>query len=296
MLVLALFLIIFTNSIHLSHEEYLDLVTIIDEFGITNPIVISSQMPNNVILAKMLFLGSHRIRIVKHYENLDDSNQGLLISMTKASELMLDQLRNITRTQTSITILSLNEDTFPFVYDQLEVDIGQEVYFFKQSSKEMFESYIINDMIIKRKLGRISKDKFIWEPDINPNILLRRSNFQGITLKAMTEFSGVLMNAFSNYTQFAPYFPNNETYLINGYAYGLFHDILKVLETRLNFTTNIYKRKVTAWGYVYPQDDGSYTGSITFQKCLHDNQSTNIAFQNVSCRNRSCWRCLFQKG
>ena len=268
MLVLALFLIIFTNSIHLSHEEYLDLVTIIDEFGIINPTVISSQMPNSVILAKMLFLGNHRIRIVKRYENLDDSNQGLLISMTKTSEFMLDQSMNITRAQTSITILILNEDTFPIVYDQLEVDIGQEVYFFKQSSKEMFESYIINDMTIKRKLGRISKDKFIWEPEINPNVLLRRSNFQGITLKAMTEFSGVLMNAFSNYTQFSPYFPNNETYLVNDYTYGLFHDILKVLETRLNFTTNIYKRKVTAWGYVYPQDDGSYKGLVIYCKSL----------------------------
>ena len=280
----------------MSHQEYLDFVTIIDEFGITNPTFISSQMPNNVILAKMLFLGNHRIRIVKSYEDLDDSNQGLLISMTKASELMMNQLINITRSHTTITILSLNEDTFLNVFDQLKLDIGQEVYFFKQSSKELFESYIINDMIMNRKLGRISKDKFIWEPGINPNILLRRSNFQGITLKAMTEFSGVLMNAFSNYTQFTPYFSNNETYLVNGYTYGLFHDILKVLETRLNFTTNIYKRKVTAWGYVYPQDDGSYTGSITFHKCLYDNQSTNIAFQNVSCRNRSCWRCLFQKG
>ena len=259
--------LIMSQCISFCHGQHLDLVTIIEEFGITNPNFISStQMPNSVILAKVLFLRNHHIRMVKSYENLDDSNQGLLISMTKASELIMEQLMNITRTQTSITIISLNEDTFPIVYNQLKLNIGQEVYFFKQSSKEMFESYIINNMTIKRKLGIISNGKFIWNPGMNQNILLRRSNFQGITLKAMTEFSGVLMNAFSNYTQFAAFFPNNETYLVNGYTYGLFHDILKVLESRLNFTTNIYKRKVTAWGYVYPQPNGSYTGSITYFK------------------------------
>ena len=40
--------------------------------------------------------------------------------------------------------------------------------------------------------------------------------------------------------------------------------MLQELESQLNFTTGLFKRKPGGWGYVYPQNDGSYkaTGMI----------------------------------
>ena len=45
---------------------------------------------------------------------------------------------------------------------------------------------------------------------------------------------------------------------------GVYYDVLKELESQLNFTTALFRRKDGAWGYVYPQNDGSYeaTGMI----------------------------------
>ena len=40
--------------------------------------------------------------------------------------------------------------------------------------------------------------------------------------------------------------------------------MLQELESQLNFTTALFRRKAGGWGYVYPQNDGSYkaTGMI----------------------------------
>ena len=38
-------------------------------------------------------------------------------------------------------------------YDDLIIDIGQEVYFFDENSTEVFETYEINGMKIRRPLG-----------------------------------------------------------------------------------------------------------------------------------------------
>ena len=38
----------------------------------------------------------------------------------------------------------------------------------------------------------------------------------------------------------------------------MIHDILTIIERQLNFSTILYKRKKEAWGYVYPQPNGSY--------------------------------------
>ena len=74
----------------------------------------------------------------------------------------------------------------------------------------------------------------------------------------MTEFRGNLINANTSFLTDAPYFPENETYLLNGFTYGIYHDVLNVLQDHLNFSTQLFKRKDGAWGMVYPQDDGTF--------------------------------------
>ena len=48
---------------------------------------------------------------------------------------------------------------------------------------------------------------------------------------------------------------------MNGYTYGIFQDVLELLETQLNFSTTLYKRKEEAWGMIYPQPNGSFIGT-----------------------------------
>ena len=145
-----------------------------------------------------------------------------------------------------------------------QTTIDQKVFLFKKDSRqEIFEAYTINDFSVKTKLGGIDllTNKFEWQRNINPDFIKRRSDFHGIVLKAMVEFSGLDMNADSSYLVNAPYFHNNESYLVNGFIYGLFNDILEILQDELNFTTILYKRKEPAWGYIYPQTNGSYIGT-----------------------------------
>ena len=64
----------------------------------------------------------------------------------------------------------------------------------------------------------------------------------------------------SKYRKIAPYFESNQTYLVNGFIFGMHHDILKLLELNLNFTTLLYKPKKTVWGFV-SSDNGTITGT-----------------------------------
>ena len=141
----------------------------------------------------------------------------------------------------------------------LKILIHQQILFYFDDTQELFEAYTINDSNIVRRLGFVSNESwFQWDKDVNPNFIQRRSNFQGVSLKAMTEFRGNLINANTSFLTDAPYFPENETYLLNGFTYGIYHDVLNVLQDHLNFSTQLFKRKDGAWGMVYPQDDGTF--------------------------------------
>ena len=141
----------------------------------------------------------------------------------------------------------------------LKILINQQILFYFDDTQELFEAYTINNSNIVRRLGFVANESwFQWDKDVNPNFVRRRSNFQGVSLKAMTEFRGNLINANPSFLTDAPYFPENETYLLNGFTYGIYHDVLNVLQDHLNFSTQLFKRKDGAWGMVYPQDDGTF--------------------------------------
>ena len=76
----------------------------------------------------------------------------------------------------------------------------------------------------------------------------RRSNFEGLTLKALIEMDEPLTKIKSKYKTYAPYFPQNQTYLVNEFTSGLFLEVWDLLEEHFNFTTRLYKPLVTNWG------------------------------------------------
>ena len=94
-----------------------------------------------------------------------------------------------------------NDQIFDQIYEKLKVEINQMIYFYKMSSGEIFETYFINNKHIKQKLGSVSSNTttFIWKNNIQTSFIKRRSNFHGLKLKGMVEFSGYSMNANLSY-------------------------------------------------------------------------------------------------
>ena len=66
---------------------------------------------------------------------------------------------------------------------------------------------------------------------------------------------------YNNFKHFKIYITENNTYHVNGYTYGIYQDVLELLETQLNFSTTLYKREKEAWGMIYPQPNGSFIGT-----------------------------------
>ena len=77
----------------------------------------------------------------------------------------------------------------------------------------------------------------------------------------MTEFSPIRMEANPRYLNEAPFFPNNKTYLVNGFTKGIFQDVLEMLQDKLNFTYDMYKREEVSWGQVYKYPNGTIIGT-----------------------------------
>ena len=265
MVLLILFYILCYNNSNQSEiksHEYNKLNVLLEEFQIQEPQVLfrpgfrlTKDLKSfiKLINAKMITI-SEELMMTKSQElsnNLIFFNEDVEIEYY---EIILQKLKTLT-----IVVIGSNDELF----DLVKLEINQEIYFFKWSTNQMFETYVINGKLIKRKLGFIDQKtlEFIWESGQNPDFLQRRSNFHGVTLRGMVEFRGLNLNSDPKYLHNTPFYPNNQTYLVNGYIYGLMYDILEELQTKLNFTTLLYKRKKSAWGYVYPQPNGSYIGT-----------------------------------
>jgi hypothetical protein len=114
-----------------------------------------------------------------------------------------------------------------------------------------------------------SKLTFNLEPGAEMDFVQRRSDFQGVTLKAMVEIQSNDLRIPPNFKAMgtifdlhaldlkykrnyilAMFFPENKTYDVTGLTNGLYKEVLTILETELNFTTRQYKRQDGAWGLV----------------------------------------------
>ena len=242
-------------------EEFDSLRIVCNEFVIENPIVI--QKKPKLRLFKQLskdgqyfgfytpeFLFSQMIDI-KRQPNIIIFMEDLNYTNSTSLENVLKQFNNI---------LLVYKDLRQ-VDPQLKLEISQKVYLLDESSNKVFERYEINGLTIKTQLGKVENKTFVWEPGTNKDFMERRSDFQGAILKVMTEDYGTNLLLNSTYKTKAPFYPSNQTYLVNRYINGLYYEVLHELEKHLNFSSVIYKRKVTSWGFVYPQDNGSVIGT-----------------------------------
>ena len=263
---MLLFSLLNTNALQLL-QQHKCIFTIIKEFNLNNPHLIGS-IDNKLELIKFISKKGHFLKIHPRIKQLSFSEQ----MITNAVVLHNSEAKNITGYLSGLPknpycsyLLISKDKTFEALLNSVaaQTDINQKVFILKEESCEIYEVYKINHVVVKMKLGFIDliSNNFKWQKDVNPDFIKRRSNFHGIVLKGMVAFEGWQMFAAdSRYQEKAPYFQNNETYQVNGFTDGLYHDILMTLQERLNFTTVLYKRKKDVWGFIHYKN-GSYEGT-----------------------------------
>ena len=197
--------------------------------------------------------------------------------MTEDLELVLS------RFDSAILILQ-NISQFEQIYQNIRIEINQNIIFFDLQTQELFESYTINNKIVKQKLGHVEETtmSFVWEDGLTSNFIERRSNFHGLKIKGMTEFTGTLMNAKSSYIDKAPFIKNIDSYQIENFTYGVFNDVLKFLEQHYNFSTTLYKRKEAIWGQVHLMPNGSYIGTGIVGDVFHGRADIAVATLGIT--------------
>ena len=244
-----------------NHDLYDRVKVIMKEFDIHHPYIIANASYNTMKFVRMLFKNVNFVKLSTSNSNDLDINLN-----TSQSVLVFGNIKEqlITELKHQIQmVLILDNNEFDEIYHNVKIEIHQAVYFFKTSTFEVYESYTINDVYIKQRLGYIDMktNEYLWKNGINTNLIKRRSNFHGLSLNVICEFSGNSMNAYPSYLKKAPYFPNNETYMINDFTYGVYDEVFQIIQATLNFSSVKYKRKLEAWGNIYPQPDGSLKGT-----------------------------------
>ena len=239
-----------------------DIQHVISGLSIKHPLILKEKSSLSINLTKGLSqnLQYSKLNLPEDFKNKSYTFTTMLLARNSNETFQLSKY--IAKVK-SLFIILANADAFELTMNNLNVEIDQKVFVVKIPSLEVFETYVINEHKIKRKLGRISADtsRLIWDPTVQKHFLKRRFDFHGKQLKVMTEEYKPTVALDTNYKNLAPYFPENETYLVNGFISGIHYDILIALQNQLNFTTRIYKRKDGIWGFVQKHTNETYTAS-----------------------------------
>ena len=182
---------------------------------------------------------------------LYDAQRETKISLIKAMSIKDLSLNWISKQPYSENFLLV---LFKNVNETEKININQQIYILTLGL-QLFEKYVINNQIIQNKLGHFAGESYVPEELIEDLFLKRRMNFQGSTIIAMTEKEPptIVMENLDK----APYFPSNQTYDVTNIVSGSYYHIWKKLETQMNFTTKLYKRKDGEWGVPNLSANGS---------------------------------------
>ena len=145
--------------------------------------------------------------------------------------------------------------------DDFHVNINQNMKFINLQTGMIYEKFDINNRTISHEIGQVESDLTLKFKERLPFIRLR-TDFKGLKLKAMTEEEPPFISIDINPAKFNVC---SQTYDVTNSVSGMFYDILKVLESRLNFSTTLLKLKTLEWGKVTEYEDGTFetTGMIS---------------------------------
>lgn len=140
--------------------------------------------------------------------------------------------------------------------------INEQVYFFDLDSQELFESYWINGIEVKHVLAIFTDVQGLTWID-HRLFLARRSNFQGLILKGLTERQPPFAN-FIRHVDDDDMEPDPDDEELISMAKveqnGFFYDILDYLKQDLNFSVAIFRRKDRRWGNAV--NDSDFDGMV----------------------------------
>ena len=248
-----------------------DIDNVIQGFQLKHPVIWKSK---EMFDFKMIKLMSHQIQYSKIIHSINfkkrESVLNLVIDIKDLDGFRLDQISKMAKMASTIIIL-IDELHFDTLMQNLKVEIDTKLYVIKRSTFEVFETYCINSVTVQEKLGILIDGLMKWAKNIEKSFSLRRSNFHGKQIIAMTEETGVSIMFDPLYKKQAQFIPENNTYLVNGFVSGVNYDILIYLEKELNFSTRLYKRKDGEWGYVSKQQNETYSafgmvGNLYYQE------------------------------
>ena len=219
--------------------------------------IISSYNEGKQLLKEISFLDKYMKALWINDVNMENNNIVLInYQEIKTQDIQQFLNRNVFHKMLIITSNGIKS------YEQLRINIGQEVYFFDETTAEVLETYEINGMKIKSLLGcyNTSNNSFAWNLSKDQNIFKRRANFHGLKLKGMVEHFAPAVSIDKKYKEKARYFKSNQTHLMNGFAKGVYIDVLDYMQENLNFSTALYKRKYTSYGNMKKWKNGTITG------------------------------------
>ncbi len=146
------------------------------------------------------------------------------------------------------------------VRDQLDLKIDHQLYFVHLDSQTMVEHYVIGGAPVKRilPLDTLSVGTFVER---------RSESFNGANLKAITNTQGSYVRLDDDRIR-----QGEEGWIkdraggsiksIEGQKIiGIFYEMLKILESDMNFTTTLMLRRDRRWGS--PQANGSWDGMVS---------------------------------
>ena len=126
----------------------------------------------------------------------------------------------------------------------LPTKINQDIVFVDVKTWMVYESYAINDKVIKRQLGFFS-NSLVYVQTMKLSFEDRRGNLQGYQMKAMTNHYPpfISISYFS-----AKYDEMSKTFEVTNSVDGMFYDIFQDLQEYLNFTSSLHNRLDGKWG------------------------------------------------
>ena len=221
------------------------LVGLIDHFKMKN-FYIQSNCLTFVGKSEMFKIFSHRDEKINFNQKIHQQSQSMITCTTNLTSFNLNQQFN------SIVIVICQIENEMDLHN-INVSVGQEVYFLDKNVLKIYEAYVINHMHITRYLGQFYhtvKPIFSFSPADNfiGSIIQRRNNFHGLQLIGMIDYDPPYVIFPNNYLDKVSYFPENEMYDVTKISSGIYIDVLKNLESTINFTTKLYKRKDGIWG------------------------------------------------
>ena len=235
-----------------------DVPFILDEFKIHHPIIINNLIDTKdlvSIIKCMSFLG-HQINF--------SQNQSY---KPYQSYLIFTNLKNFKWNQPTYgPILVVSKFQNEIELNKVDVSIGSQVLFIDWFSLKVYESYTVNKIHVTRYLGqfrdqKIGKNdmKFFHSKDYIPCIEKRRQNFHGLQIKVGITKSRLGISDPAKFPNEVKFFPKNNTYDVTTIVATTENKslmsimILKWMETKFNFTAQVFLRKDMKFGYGSPK-------------------------------------------